>query len=1003
MMIRLMTFLTAAMAVLCMTHLAAQPTFPYNGVKDQRDGVYAFTGAKIVVSPDQTLENATLLIRRGRIVAVGTDVVVPAEAVVIDAAGTTITPSFVDLYADYGMPAVERRDRGRGPQMLSDKAGAYGWNEALKPEFSAVDVFTTNQKDAATWRKRGFGAVLSHHMDGISRGSSVLVTVADKPEQEVVLTGPVAHHIAFRKGSSSQDYPGSLMGCIALLRQTWYDAEWYENGGKNKEKNLSLEAWNRLQALPHFFEATDKLEIFRAARIAREFGLERVIYKGSGDEYQRVEDIAALGAPVVLPLNLPKPYDLTDPYDSELLDLADLKHWELAPSNAARLHNAGVPIAFTVSGSEKVKNWMDNLRAVIQAGLPENEALRALTITPASLAGVADQLGTLEPGKWANFLISSGPVFDKGTVIYHNWVQGTPYVLKDLPDESLAGNYRLIAGTDTLTLTVEGTPGSYKMKAMAADSVEVKVSASVDRFSVSLSYAMKEGGDPFLLSGALRTPDRWEGGGTDPSGSWLRWSATALPQDTTPATPPSTAEVPPADTSGSEADGLTPPILYPFSAYGRESVPEATTVLFKNATVWTNEKEGVLKNADVLVRDGKIAEVGRGLAAGDALVVDASGKHLTCGIIDEHSHIAVSRGINEGTQASSAEVRIGDVVDSENINIYRQLAGGVTVAQLLHGSANPIGGQSALIKLRWGMLPEEMLIDNAPGFIKFALGENVKQSNWGDNQTTRYPQTRMGVEQVFEEYFTRAREYGERKASGQPYRMDLELEALLEIVEDQRFITCHSYQQGEINMLMKVAERHGFRVNTFTHILEGYKVADIMAKHGAAGSSFSDWWAYKYEVIDAIPYNGALMHAQGVLTGFNSDDAEMARRLNQEAAKAVKYGGVSEEEAWKFVTLNPAKMLHLDDRMGSIRAGKDADLVLWSGPPLSVYSRAEQTWIDGIRFYDIEEDQRLREENIRERNRLIRAMMKSGKPGQTRTPAGRAEKHYHCDDVHDEG
>jgi len=271
-----------------------------------------------------------------------------------------------------------------------------------------------------------------------------------------------------------------------------------------------------------------------------------------------------------------------------------------------------------------------------------------------------------------------------------------------------------------------------------------------------------------------------------------------------------------------------------------------------------------------------------------------------------------------------------DVVNSEDIDIYRQLAGGVTTAQLLHGSANCIGGQSAIIKLKWGEAPNKLLMPNMPPFIKFALGENVKQANWGDRQTVRFPQTRMGVEQVYEDYFTRAKEYGlAMQKSNLPLkkggittvapRKDLELDALLEILEGKRFITCHSYVQSEINMLMKVADKYGFKVNTFTHILEGYKVADKMKAHGVNASTFSDWWAYKFEVVEAIPHNGAILHEQGVVTAFNSDDAEMARRLNQEAAKAVLFGGVSEEEALKFVTLNPAKLLHLDGQSGSIQ------------------------------------------------------------------------------------
>jgi imidazolonepropionase-like amidohydrolase len=292
-----------------------------------------------------------------------------------------------------------------------------------------------------------------------------------------------------------------------------------------------------------------------------------------------------------------------------------------------------------------------------------------------------------------------------------------------------------------------------------------------------------------------------------------------------------------------------------------------------------------------------------------------------------------------------------------------------------------------------------MVFEGADGYIKFALGENVKQSNWGDDQTERYPQTRMGVEQVFNSYFSRAKEYGEAKAKGgKDFRKDLDLEAVLEILNDERFITCHSYQQGEINMLMQVADRHGFNVNTFTHILEGYKVADKMAERGVGGSTFSDWWAYKYEVNEAIPYNAAIMHNQGVVVAINSDDDEMARRLNQEAAKSVLFGGVSEEDALKFVTLNPAKLLHIDDQVGSIKAGKDADLVLWSDHPLSIYAVAENTLIDGEEYYSRANDKQMRMRIKKERNALIQKSLDAKKAGaETQKPKGKQKRRHHCD------
>jgi imidazolonepropionase-like amidohydrolase len=294
-----------------------------------------------------------------------------------------------------------------------------------------------------------------------------------------------------------------------------------------------------------------------------------------------------------------------------------------------------------------------------------------------------------------------------------------------------------------------------------------------------------------------------------------------------------------------------------------------------------------------------------------------------------------------------------------------------------------------MIKLRWGMSAEEMKFKDAPPTIKFALGENVKQSNWGERYTTRYPQTRMGVEQVMRDEFSAALDYEKSlngKKKGMPARRDLELDAIVEILRGKRFVHCHSYRQDEILAMMRVAEDFGFRIRVFQHILEGYKVADVMARHGVGGSSFSDWWAYKFEVYDAIPHNGAIMHDQGVLVSFNSDSDELARRLNTEAAKAVKWGGLSEEEALKFVTINPAKQLFVDKRVGSLEAGKDADFVVWNGNPLSTYTMCEQTWIEGRRFFDRAEDRQMNDEVHRQRAVLIqKALASKGKGDSPRS------------------
>ncbi|MEQ1677930.1 MAG: amidohydrolase, partial [Chitinophagaceae bacterium] len=494
------------------------------------------------------------------------------------------------------------------------------------------------------------------------------------------------------------------------------------------------------------------------------------------------------------------------------------------------------------------------------------------------------------------------------------------------------------------------------------------------------------------LSG-VSSGTEWNGTGIDSIGNPLTWTAKLIK-----------ATEPKPDTVKKKEMPVLGKVVYPFEPFGwsDEEKPQQETILIKNATVWTNEKDGVLANADVLIKNGKIAAVGKGLSDASARVIDGTGKHLTPGIIDEHSHIAAA-SINEGAQSVTAEVRIADNLNPDDINIYRQLSGGVTSSHILHGSANVIGGQTQLIKLRWGANDDDLKFKGWPGQIKFALGENVKRSasTQGNN---RYPDTRMGVEQVLVDAFTRAKDYKKEWAEYnlakeklikekkpltglQQPRRDLELDALAEILDKKRFITCHSYVQSEINSAMKVAEQMGYTVNTFTHILEGYKVADKMLKHGSFVSTFSDWWAYKMEVEDAIPYNAAIMQKVGLTVAINSDDAEMARRLNQEAAKIVKYGGVTEEEALKMVTLNPAKMLHVDDKVGSLKPGKDGDVVLWSDNPLSIYAKSLYTIVDGTVYFDRLKDEQMQKQVDAERLRLVRKMNSEKRSGAPTIPA----------------
>jgi len=1003
----------------------SQVTFPVNGAASKDLLPVAFINCQLQVDESTLIGDATLLILKDRIVAAGKEVSVPKDAVIYDMKGMYIYSAFLDPYSSYGMPERKKFDVSPTPQYSTNRKGAFGWNESLKSDTKASQLFVHDDKTANTLRSLGFGSVISHHPDGISRGTSSLLNLGSN-EVNDLLVPEISAHYSFDKGSSRQEYPSSLMGAIALLRQAWYDAAWYAKATEREglETNLVLQALQESRDLPQVFEVSDKLSILRADKIGDEFGFQ-YIFAGAGDEYQRLDEVKSAGGAIILPLNFPAPYDLSDPYMAKMVSYAELKHWEMAVTNPAEVEKAGIRFVFTAHRLTDKKQFLANIRKAIAAGLSEEAALEAITSGPAALFGIEDLVGSLRPGMLANFIICSAPIFDASTCIYETWVAGERFTHKEYDIPNISGTYNLTIGNIGYSLEVKGgdKPSarlSHVRKTGNKDTLWTDVKISQDRRIVNMQFEWKDGPQQGLirLGGNIYTESRiWDGKASMNDGTWLDWVAVRQAEDKK-----SISTQIKGDTLNIMP--ITGPLMHPHKPFGFTRMPEQENLLIRNATLWTCDSVGVIEKGEMLIIEGKIVAVGQRVDM-DVLfpknkpefkVLDLKGKHISPGIIDEHSHIAVDRGVNEGTQASSAEVRIGDVIDPEDINIYRQLAGGVTAAQLLHGSANPIGGQSALVKLKWGLSAENMKIRGADGFIKFALGENVKQSNWGDRQTTRFPQTRMGVEQVFYDHFIRAREYGEawenyrislegksrrmrrNKDSISEPRRDLELDALLEILEKQRFISCHSYVQSEINMLMHVADSMGFKVNTFTHILEGYKVADKMKKHGAGGSSFSDWWAYKFEVKDAIPYNGAILWEQGVVTAFNSDDAEMARRLNQEAAKAVKYGGVPEEEALKFVTLNPAILLHLDHRIGSLSPGKDADFVVWSERPLSIYAKAEMTFIEGVRYYDKDRDLQLRSEMQQEIARITKKMLGSAASGEpVQSPRPDKQRHYHCD------
>jgi N-acetylglucosamine-6-phosphate deacetylase len=991
-------------------------TDPVVGLQNNTPDWTVLKHASIVTKPGEKLEDMEIVIKGDVIKEIRKSGATPAGARIIDLSGKTVYAGFIDAYSEN---SIENN---------SNSLGAPYWNDTITPQLDMATNYINSSSLNTSYRSQGFTTRLAIPSKGIFRGNSAVVICGTGSNDRVVLRENVFQHIHLTvpNGRERTDYPNSPMGAVALARQALLDAQWYGkawdafNSGQattRPERNDALAALQPLisQKQVALFVTGNEQYFLRADRFSREFNLSAIML-GSGKEYQRLEAIKQAGRSVIVPVAFPKAPNVGSIESARAVSLKTLMHWDIAPENPGRIAKAGIPIMLTSHGLNKRSDFLKHLRRAVQRGLNPEQALAALTTQPATALGVTKLVGTVAPGKLASLIIATGDIFDAKTNIHEVWVAGQRFELDKKPLLDVHGHWKLSLGTEPaiwnlklsgkapklsgqLTQTVK-QPDQADQKDADNESKEdepsqviiplAKVSLRGARLSAVLP-GKHFGQDGFIMFSLTLTgndsatvPIHGQGQWTTPDGTITDITITRELEKTTEQDDSAKQEN--KDEKPEVEDQATFAVNFPLGAYGRDTKPnQPKTLLITNATIWTSGEQGILQKADMLVENGIIVAVGADLKAPrGAIVVDATGKHITAGIIDCHSHMATDGGVNESAQSITAEVRIGDFVDSHDMTIYRQLAGGVTMANILHGSANPIGGQNQVIKLRWGSLGEQMKFAAAPQGIKFALGENVKQSNWGDEYTTRYPQTRMGVEQIMQDAFVRARQYKKdhlqwnKTHRGLPPRVDLELEALQEILDGERWIHCHSYRQDEILALMRTLEHFNIQIGTFQHILEGYKVAKEMAQHGAMGSSFADWWAYKFEVYDAIPYNGAIMHNAGVVVSFNSDDSELGRHLNHEAAKAVKYGGVAPTEALKFVTLNPAKQLRISQYVGSLEAGKQADFVIWSGPPLSIFSRCEQTWIDGMKYFDRATDIAQRTTLLDRRSTLIQKILTSG-------------------------
>ena len=471
----------------------AQKTFPVNGVFDEREGHFAFTGATIYTNYNKKIDNATLVIKEGKVVSVQAGKNVPKGAVEIDVKGMFIYPSFIDIYSNYGVPEVKKNDRKwNEPQVfVSKKSGAYGWNEAIKPEINAFEMFKADSKSAKTLKDLGFGAVLSHQKDGIARGSGVFILLGDENENDLIITDKAAAHYAFSKGQSSMSYPSSLMGMIALIRQTYLDADWYAGNGSKEEYNISLDSWNKLQDLPQIFEVNSHLDVLRADKIGNEFGVDYIV-KSRGHEYKRIDRIKKTNCSFITSLNFPEAFDVEDPFDASNVSLKAMKHWELAPTNPAALAKAGIPFAITTADLKKPdKEFYKKLQKAIKNGLSKEDALKALTYTPANLLNQYDKIGSLERGKYANFIIASGEMFAKKTSIHENWIKGKRYQIKNIAKDELTAVYDLkIKRGLVYELVVSGKPGAEKYTITLNDSTDIKVNGKYSDKEIHLDLQL---------------------------------------------------------------------------------------------------------------------------------------------------------------------------------------------------------------------------------------------------------------------------------------------------------------------------------------------------------------------------------------------------------------------------------------------------------------------------------------------------------------------------------
>ena len=943
------------------------------GTQDNTPSNWAITNALVFTEPGVFIKDCSILMRNGRIEKVGRYIRIPRDAYRVDLEGATVYAGFIDSWVEN----KNKSPRGKESQ----------YNPNISPEYDPASNIEISKKHLKSLRKNGFTTAHVVPENGIIQGGSSIILLGDSQKQ---ISSNVAQVISFNERNKEyKGYPKSQLGSIALIRQTIIDSKWYKKGldiyANNQDENIpplinkSLESLNYFikNKLPFLFISNNETESFRALEIAKEFNFRPWIY-GNGFEYRRLDYFDKQKPSFILNLNYPKIPNISIPNEALQYSTRDLKHWEKAPENLIKVHNKSLTFSLTSSDLDKGQSFRSNLAKSIKLGLPKDVALSSLTTNPALEMGIDKSLGKIAPGYIANLVVVDGDYFDIKSRVISVWVEGKEFPISPRYKVKYEGlwNIKFNGTSYPIEFLKKNSKAHkkpiyaeiiYKNKKIAIDNIEIygsKLQFTLDGTDIDEKGILSFKGDyqKDQIKGQIYNSLNQEFLFQADRSKIKKKEKTMLPK---------------------KSETI---LTYPEGSYGFEFIPEKpNAILINNATIWTSGPKGLLYEWDILFVDGLIDQIAPDISIpkGSAVVIEGEGKHITPGIIDCHSHIA-AYAINEGTNSITSEVRIKDVINPNDIYIYKQLSGGVTTTNILHGSANPIGGQNAVLKLRWGKNPKELIFQEAPEGIKFALGENVKRANWSNDN--RYPRTRMGVEQIIRDAFRAAIDYKNikktfsRNAKLQrikiPPKINLKLEALVEVLEGKRLVHAHSYRQDEIIMLIRLAEEFNFKIATFQHVLEGYKVADLIAEHGAGASTFSDWWQYKYEVIDAIPHNGPIMTKNDVIVSYNSDDQELARSLNVEASKAIKYGNLTEEEALKYITINPARQLNIETWVGSIEIGKQADFVVWDGPPLSSSSHVLQTWIDGYKYYDYLDNKELEERDTEIRSTIIQSILK---------------------------